>query len=180
VNCGPRSNFLYIAITVYFYLLIYIYTYYYLLPLDTLNPLFTTNWWDWQLHHKLGQSSWLCCVQVPHCCWCKAKLWTRRIINCLELSWSYQASPSEVWLSPTGLINLDFTTEGRLAAMLIIPSSWGSQRGVIYMPSAASRDDRRHGKVGKAAADGGKGFAPSIAQRRRCEGVTGQVPFWSL
>jgi hypothetical protein len=34
------------------------------------------------------------------------------------------------------LINLGFTTEGRLAAVLIIPSSWGSQRGVIYTPSS--------------------------------------------
>jgi hypothetical protein len=25
-----------------------------LLPVDTLNPLFTTNRWDWQPHHKLG------------------------------------------------------------------------------------------------------------------------------
>jgi hypothetical protein len=32
------------------------------------------------------QSSWLCCVQVPHCCWCKAKPRTRRLINCRELS----------------------------------------------------------------------------------------------
>jgi hypothetical protein len=31
-------------------------------------------------------SSWLCCVQVPRCCWCKAKPWTRRLINCPELS----------------------------------------------------------------------------------------------
>jgi hypothetical protein len=45
--------------------------------------------------------------------------------------------PSEVWLSPTGSINLSFTTEGKLVAVLIIPSSWGSQRGVIYMPSSA-------------------------------------------
>jgi hypothetical protein len=37
-------QFLYIAITVYYiYLLIYILTYYYLLPLDTLNPLFTAH-----------------------------------------------------------------------------------------------------------------------------------------
>jgi hypothetical protein len=43
VNCGPRSNFLYIAINVTIYLLIYIPAYYYLLPLDTLNPLFTAN-----------------------------------------------------------------------------------------------------------------------------------------
>jgi hypothetical protein len=32
------------------------------------------------------QSSWFCCVQVPRCCWCKAKPWTRRIINYSELS----------------------------------------------------------------------------------------------
>jgi hypothetical protein len=32
--------------------------------------------------------------------------------------------------------NLGFTTEGRLAAMLIIPSSLGSQRSVIYTPSS--------------------------------------------
>jgi hypothetical protein len=32
--------------------------------------------------------------------------------------------------------NLGFTTEGKLAAVLIIPSSWGSQWGVIYMPSS--------------------------------------------
>jgi hypothetical protein len=46
-----------------------------LLPLDTLNPLFTANRWDWQPHRKLEQSCWLCCVQVSHCCWWKA---TRR------------------------------------------------------------------------------------------------------
>jgi hypothetical protein len=28
------------------------------------------------------------------------------------------------------LINLGFTTEGRLATVIIIPSSWGSQRAV--------------------------------------------------
>jgi hypothetical protein len=50
VNYGPRSNFLYIAIP----FTIYIPAYYYLLPLDTLNPLFTANRWDWQPHRKLG------------------------------------------------------------------------------------------------------------------------------
>jgi hypothetical protein len=44
VNYGPRSNSIYIAITVLlFYLLIYILAYYYLLRLDKLNPLFTAN-----------------------------------------------------------------------------------------------------------------------------------------
>jgi hypothetical protein len=32
------------------------------------------------------QSTWLCCVQVPRCCWCKAKPWMRCLINCPELS----------------------------------------------------------------------------------------------
>jgi hypothetical protein len=34
------------------------------------------------------QSTCLCCVQVSHCCWCKAKHWTRHPINCPELSQS--------------------------------------------------------------------------------------------
>jgi hypothetical protein len=34
------------------------------------------------------------------------------------------------------LINLGFTTEGRLAAVLIIRSSWRSQRAVTYKPSS--------------------------------------------
>jgi hypothetical protein len=67
---------------------VYFLAYYYLLPLDTLNSLFTANRWNWQPHRKLGQSTWLCCVQVPCCFWCKAKPWTRRLINCPELSWS--------------------------------------------------------------------------------------------
>jgi hypothetical protein len=32
------------------------------------------------------KSSWLCCVQVPRCYWCKAKPWTRRLINFPELT----------------------------------------------------------------------------------------------
>jgi hypothetical protein len=56
VNCGPRSNFLYIVTpfhftrTAYFTSFIII-----LLPLDTLIPLFTANQWDWQPHRKLGE-----------------------------------------------------------------------------------------------------------------------------
>jgi hypothetical protein len=33
------------------------------------------------------------------------------------------------------LINLSFTTKGKLPAVLIIPSSWGSQLGAYYAPS---------------------------------------------
>jgi hypothetical protein len=54
VNCGPRSNFLYIAITIYFTRTVYFLAYYYCFPLDTLNPLFRANRWDWQPHRKLG------------------------------------------------------------------------------------------------------------------------------
>jgi hypothetical protein len=80
VNCGPRSILLHCYYYCYYRLpftcFIYILANYYLLPLDTLNPLFIANQWDWQPHHKLGHSAWLCCVQVPRCYWCKATPWT--------------------------------------------------------------------------------------------------------
>jgi hypothetical protein len=55
VNCGPRSNFLYIALP---FTLLALFTLtcitIILLPLDMLIPLFTANRWDWQPHRKLG------------------------------------------------------------------------------------------------------------------------------
>jgi hypothetical protein len=80
-----------------FYLFIYILASYYLLPLDTLNPLFTANRWDWQPHYELGQSIWLCYVQVPRYCWCKA---TRQQVfwcHCPECRKASGYQPSEVW-----------------------------------------------------------------------------------
>jgi hypothetical protein len=71
----------------------------------------------------------LYCVQVPRCCWCKAKHWTRRLINYPELSRSQHTSPSDVWFFTTGSINLGFLLRERLATVLIIPFSWGSQLG---------------------------------------------------
>ena len=38
-------------------------------PLDTINPLFSANRWDWQPHYKLGQSILVVLWQVPRCCW---------------------------------------------------------------------------------------------------------------
>jgi hypothetical protein len=118
--------------------IIYILAYYYLLRFDTLNPLFTTNQWDWQPHRKLGQSTWLCCVQVPRCCWWKA---TRRQAvvwrPCPECCEASEHQPSEVWLSPTGLIKPWFHNWGKLATVLLITSSWGSQLGAYYAPSLA-------------------------------------------
>jgi hypothetical protein len=55
VNCGTRSNFPLHCYTVL--LLLALFTFLHtiiLLPLDTLNPLFTANRWDWQPHRKLG------------------------------------------------------------------------------------------------------------------------------
>jgi hypothetical protein len=78
--------------------IIYILANYYLLPLNTLNPLFTANRWDWQPHHKLGQNTWLCCVQVPCCCWWKVTRWQAffwcHYPECRKAS-GHQ--PSEVW-----------------------------------------------------------------------------------
>jgi hypothetical protein len=68
------------------------------LPLDTLNPLFTANRWDWQPHCEFRESTWLCCVQVPRCCWWKA---TRRQVSwrhCPECRKASRHQPSEVWL----------------------------------------------------------------------------------
>jgi hypothetical protein len=55
-------------------------------------------------------------------CWSVAKLAGINLQKCGSFSY---------WFD-----NLGFTTEGKLAAVLIIPSSWGSQRGVIYTPSS--------------------------------------------
>jgi hypothetical protein len=49
-----------------------------------------------------------------------------------RVSQSKQASPSEVWLFSTGSINLSFILRERLATVLIIPSSWGSQLGGYF------------------------------------------------
>jgi hypothetical protein len=55
VNCGPRSYFLYIAITclLYSYCLLYPHT---IITFHSIRwyPLFQANRWDWQPHRKLG------------------------------------------------------------------------------------------------------------------------------
>jgi hypothetical protein len=62
--------------------------------------------------------------------------------HCPELSQNERASTfGSLVLSPTGSINLGFTTEGRLAAVLIITFSWGFQLGgYIYKnPTSTSQ-----------------------------------------
>jgi hypothetical protein len=75
-------------------------------------------------------------VQVPRYCLCKAKPWTRRLINCPELSQNQQASPSEVWLFPTGSINLGFLLREKLVVVLITPSLGVPNGSIIYINTA--------------------------------------------
>jgi hypothetical protein len=55
-------------------------------------------------------------------CWSVIKLVGINLRKCGSFSY---------WFNKLG-----FTTERKLAAVLIIPSSWGSQWGVIYTPSS--------------------------------------------
>jgi hypothetical protein len=152
VNCRPRSILLHCYYHLPFTCFIYILANYYLLPLDTLNPLFTANQWDWQPHCKLGQSTWLCCVQVPHCCCCKATPWTRRrtyiVRSCRKAS---KHQPSEVGSFSYWFDKPWFYTEGRLAVVLIITFSWGFQLGghlqnsyINTAPSTSSNVEPAH------------------------------------
>ena len=128
MNYGPRSNFLYIVTPFYFTRTVYFYLHtIILLPLDTLNPLFTANRWDWQPHRKLGAK-----YLVVLCGGSALQLAKQSLDEApYKLSWaiaSYQASPSVIWLLPL-LIDIPwFLNWGKnLAAIFIIPSSWGSQ-----------------------------------------------------
>jgi hypothetical protein len=141
VNCGPWSNFLYIALPFYYYslCLIYLHTII-LLPLDTLNPLFTVNQWDWQPHRKLGAKYLfvLCAgftlllgedTPTSSCIWCPCP-------ECREASKHHLLKFGFLLLVR---LNLGFITEGRLATVLIIPSSWSSQRAVLTSQQAVKR-----------------------------------------
>jgi hypothetical protein len=57
VNCGPQSMLLHSYYRLLSTSIIYFLANKYLLPHNTFNHLFTANWWDWQLHCKLGQST---------------------------------------------------------------------------------------------------------------------------
>jgi hypothetical protein len=86
---------------------IYILANYYLLPLDMLNPLFTTNRWDWQPHCKLGQSTWLCCVQVHIAAGAKLRPGRGTIYKLSEaVAKLASINLRKLVLSPTSSINL--------------------------------------------------------------------------
>jgi hypothetical protein len=80
------------------------------------------------------QSSWLCFVQVSRCYWGKTR--QRAVLSgALVRSVTKLASITflSLVLSPTGSIYLGFTTEGRLAAVLIIPYLGVPNWSVIYI-----------------------------------------------
>jgi hypothetical protein len=65
-------------------------------------------------------------VQVLRCSW-QSKAWTRRLINCPELSQASKHHLHSFSLFPFGSKNLGFLLRENLAAIFIIPSSWGFQ-----------------------------------------------------
>jgi hypothetical protein len=139
VNCASRSILLHCYYHLPFTRFIYILANYYLLPLDTLNPLFTANRWDWQPHCKLGQStlvvlcagSMLLLVQ-------SYTLDEAPYINCPECREASEHQPSEGCSFSYWFDKPWFHTKGRLAAVLIIPSSWVSQLGGHWYVSNVS------------------------------------------
>jgi hypothetical protein len=128
VNCGPRSILLHCYYRLSFTRFIYILANYYLLPLDTLNPLFTANRWDWQPHCKLGKSTWLCAGSTL----LLVQSYTPNeapYVNCLSCREGSEHQPSKVGSFSYWFDKPWFHTKGRLAIVLIIPSSWVSQLG---------------------------------------------------
>jgi hypothetical protein len=138
VNCGPQSNFLYIALPFYYYslcllsciLLCYyhsIRSFLYLQQTGEIDNLIVS--WE--------QSTCLCCVgfmlllvedtPISSCIW-------RPCLDCREASKHHLLKFGFLLLVR---FNLCFTTEGRPATVLIIPSSWGSQRDVLTSHQAA-------------------------------------------
>jgi hypothetical protein len=124
VNCGPQS------------ILLHSYT------ISFLQALFTflqTNMFYHTIHLILylqqtgeidnltaswGKVLWLCCVQVPHCCWCQSYAQIGAINKLSEPSPKPASINLRKWfLSPTGSIKPWFRNQRKLAAVLIIPSS---------------------------------------------------------
>jgi hypothetical protein len=87
-----------------------------LFPHHTVNPLFSANRWDWQPHWTLG-AKYLVVL-------CAGS--TLLLTPVVQPAISQPATPSELTFFSYWLIKPWFLTEGKLATVLIIPSSWGS------------------------------------------------------
>ena len=78
---------------------------------------------------QVGSKVFGCVVYRFHVAASKQSLDEAPYINCLLLSQtSKHHLQSSLSLLSWSILNLGFLTEGKLAAILIIPSSWGSQR----------------------------------------------------
>jgi hypothetical protein len=106
---------------------VYFLAYYYCFPLDMLNPLFTAKRWDWQPHRKLGAK-----FLVVLCAGSTLLLVQSKALD----EAPYKLSGAVAKLAGITFWSLAFSywfdkpwflTEGKLAVVLIIPCSWGSQ-----------------------------------------------------
>ena len=87
-----------------------------LLPLDTSNPLCSANRWDWKPHCKLGLSTLVVLCAGS----------TLLLTPVVRPATSQLATPLEFTTFSYWLIKPWFLNDGKLATVLIIPSSWGS------------------------------------------------------
>jgi hypothetical protein len=131
---GPISFTLLLLLT--FTRTVYFLAYYYYFSLDALNPLFTTNRWDWQPHRKLGAK-----FLVVLCAGSTLLLVQSKALD----ETPYKLSGAVAKLAGITFWSLAFSywfdkprflTEGKLATVLIIPFSWGSQLGA-YLPASS-------------------------------------------
>jgi hypothetical protein len=145
VNCGPRSSFLYIALPFYFtrfvcFLALLLFFYH---SIRSILCLQQTGEID-NLIVSWEQSTCLCCIQVSRCCWVKTRrqqVFWRHCLECHEASKHHLLKFGFLLLVR---FNLGFTTDGRLATVLIIPSSWGSQWDVLTSHQSPPRAHPHH------------------------------------
>jgi hypothetical protein len=108
-----------------------------LLPLDTLNPLFTVNQWDWQPHRKLG-AKYLFVLCAGFTLLLGEDTLTSSLSGALVRSVTKLASITFLSLAFSYWIDyLSFITEGKLAAVFITPSLGVPNWSVIYIINTA-------------------------------------------
>jgi hypothetical protein len=116
---------------------VYFLAYYYCFSLDMLIPLFIANRWDWQPHRKLG-AKYLVVLCAGSALLLVEDAPTRIVNGALAgVSLSWQASPSQIWLFPTGSTNLGFL----LRENLLLCSSYlplGVPNWVVILPASTS------------------------------------------
>jgi hypothetical protein len=144
VNCGPRSNFLYIALPFYFtrtvYYLALLLSYYH--SIRSFICLQQTGEID-NLIVSWEQSTCLCCAGFTLLLGEDTPT-TSFLAPLSGVSRSSQASPSEVWLSPTGPIKPWFHNWGKTCYCAYHTFLLGFPTGCTYKPSNASDSKREY------------------------------------